>query len=96
MADEIVTKKQQELSGLGFAGVPAIISAAGRRASYRFVEFFTANIRNANTRVSYGRAVRDFCDWCEGRGLRLEDLNSVTVAGYVELLGRPIEKHGRG
>jgi len=52
MADEIIIRKQQELGGLGFAGLPTIISAAGERASFRFIEFFTANIRNPNTRVS--------------------------------------------
>ena len=88
MADEISTKKQHELGDLGFAGLPAIISAAGKRASFRFIEFFTANIRNPNTRVSYGRAVREFCQWCEDRGLQLEDLNPVIVAGYIELLGQ--------
>jgi len=96
VAGETVTKKQHELGCLGFAGVPTIISAAGERASFRFVEFFTANIRNENTRVSYGRALRDFCNWCEDRGLRLEDLNPVIVAGYIELLGQPVEKNGRG
>jgi site-specific recombinase XerD len=84
------------LTGLGFAGLPAFISAAGERASFRFIEFFTANIRNANTRVSYGRAVREFCEWCEDRGLRLETLNPVLVAGYIELLGRPVVNNGRG
>jgi integrase/recombinase XerD len=88
MAGEIITRKQKELAQLGFAGVPAIISAAGERASFRFIEFFTANIRNKNTRVSYGRALRDFCAWCEERGLKLEDLNPVLMAGYIELLDR--------
>jgi len=82
------SRKQDQLDRLGFAGAPALISAAGERASFRFVEFFTANIRNANTRTAYGRAVREFCDWCEYRGLRLGALNPVIVAGYVELLGR--------
>src|SRR3954452_18675126 len=91
VADEISTKKQHELGGLGFGGLPAIISAAGKRASFRFIEFFTANIRNPNTRVSYGRAVREFCAWCEDRGLPLHDLNPVIVAGYIELLGKPVE-----
>lgn len=94
--DEISTKKQHELGDLGFAGLPTIISAAGKRASFRFIEFFTANIRNPNTRLSYGRAVREFCQWCEDRGLQLEALNPVIVAGYVELLGKPVEKQGRG
>src|SRR5450432_1038666 len=96
MGSEILTRKEQKLTGLGFAGLPAIISAAGERASFRFIEFFTANIRNPNTRVSYGRAVREFCAWCEDRGFELQDLNPVIVAGYVELLGKPVEKHGRG
>jgi integrase/recombinase XerD len=96
VADEISTKKQHELSDLGFAGLPAIVSAAGRKASFRFIEFFTANIRNPNTRVSYGRAVREFCQWCEDQGFGLEDLNPVLVAGYIELLGKPVNKNGRG
>ncbi len=89
MAGEISTTKQYELGNLGFAGVPKMVSAAGKKASFRFIEFFTANIRNPNTRVSYGRAVREFCQWCEDRGLQLEDLNPVLVAAYVELLGKP-------
>jgi hypothetical protein len=29
---------------------PALVAAVGDRASYRFFEFFTANIRNPHTR----------------------------------------------
>jgi integrase/recombinase XerD len=29
---------------------PALVAAAGERASYRFFEFFTGQIRNPNTR----------------------------------------------
>ena len=86
MSTGILGRAKHQLTGLGFPGLPTIISAAGERASFRFIEFFTANIRNENTRVSYGRAVREFCAWCEDRGLRLETLNPVIVAGYVELL----------
>ncbi len=43
--------------------VPALI-AAGDRASYRFLEFFAANIRNPHTRQAYSRAVTDFLAWC--------------------------------
>lgn len=49
MDGEIIIRKQQELGQLGFVGVPAITSAAGDRASFRFIEFITANIRNQNT-----------------------------------------------
>ena len=102
MADGIIIRKQQEPGSLGFAGLPTIILAAVERASLRFIEFFTANIRNCNTRVSYGRAVGEFCQWAEDHGFQLETLNSVIFAGYIELLGQPVEKngshpsHGRG
>ena len=40
--------------------LPALIAAAGDRASNRFIEFFTAQIRNPHTRRAYGRAVSEF------------------------------------
>ena len=43
--------------------LPRLITAAGDDASRRFVEFFTANIRNPNTREAYARAVGRFSDW---------------------------------
>jgi hypothetical protein len=42
---------------------PALIAAVGERASYRFFEFFTANIRNPHTRRAYARAAVEFFDW---------------------------------
>jgi hypothetical protein len=51
--------------------LPAIIASEGQRASRRFLEFFTANIRNPNTRLSYVRAISPFLAWCEERGLEL-------------------------
>ena len=54
------------------------------RAGERFIEFFTANIRNKNTRLAYARAVYQFFDWCDGRGLRLQDLKPTHIAGYIE------------
>jgi len=35
--------------------LPALIDRAGERAAWRFVEFFTVNIRNKNTRAAYGQ-----------------------------------------
>lgn len=32
--------------------LPALIAGAGDRAAWRFVEFFTVNIRNPNTRAA--------------------------------------------
>ena len=39
--------------------VPALIADLGEPASWRYVEFFTANIRNPNTRRENGEAVRE-------------------------------------
>jgi hypothetical protein len=36
----------------GLETLPAIIRAQGERASRRFIEFFTATIRNCNTRMA--------------------------------------------
>jgi site-specific recombinase XerD len=68
--------------------VPAVVAGAGEHASKRFVEFFTANIRNPNTRAAYARSVGAFFLWLEERGIRLEDVEPIVVAAYVEELGR--------
>jgi integrase/recombinase XerD len=67
--------------------VPAVIAAAGTRASRRFVEFFTANIQNSNTREAYARAINAFLVWCEDEAhTELDMLEPVMVAAYVEKL----------
>ncbi len=66
---------------------PALIAAGGERASYRFLEFFTANIRNPHTRRAYARAAVEFFDWLEARGVtHITAVESVHVAAYVEQL----------
>ncbi len=40
--------------------LPALIAGAGERAAWRFLEFFTVNIRNKNTRAAYGEAAGAF------------------------------------
>lgn len=64
--------------------LPAIITRDGERTSKRFVEFFTANIRNPNTRLAYARAVAQFLAWCEQRGASLHQIEPVIVAAYIE------------
>jgi hypothetical protein len=56
-----------QLAPIATNRAPALIAAAGERASYRFFEFFTANIRNPNTRRAYARAAVEFFDWLEAR-----------------------------
>ena len=64
--------------------LPVLIAEAGDHAAKRFLEFFTANIRNKNTRAAYAQAVGQFLRWCEARGLTLRDIEPMTVAAYVE------------
>ncbi len=64
--------------------VPAVIAEAGERASRRFLEFFTANIRNSNTRQAYYHAVRLFLDWCDTHHIGLKQVEPMIVAAYVE------------
>ena len=69
--------------------LPALIVGAGERAAWRFLEFFTVNIRNPNTRAAYGQAAGSFLRWCEGRSItRIEDVQPVHVAAYIEELGK--------
>ena len=74
---------------------PALVAAAGARASYRFLEFFTAQIRNPHTRRAYARAAAEFFDWLEAKGVtQLTTIESVHVATYAlaaALLGDAIE-----
>ena len=67
--------------------VPALIVDLGERASWRYVEFFTANIRNPNTRRAYARACASFLAWCEERGLTaLTGIRPHDVGAWVEVL----------
>jgi hypothetical protein len=59
--------------------------AAGERASERTVEFFTANIRNPNTREAYSRAIGFFFTWIEDKGFRdIRLVKPMHVAAWVE------------
>jgi integrase/recombinase XerD len=80
---EIPAKK--EITRAGFETLPEIIQRAGEKASWRFIEFFTAQIRNKNMRQAYARAVRDFFIWCEARGvLDLSAVKPFLIAAYIE------------
>ena len=61
-------------------------------AGRRFWEFFTANIRNVNTRRAYFTAVSRFSTWCESRKLELGHVQPIHVAAYIEVLGQKLSK----
>jgi integrase/recombinase XerD len=79
MSTAIVIRPQGEL-----LTVPAIVADAGDHAARRFLEFFTANIGNSNTRAAYARAVAAFLRWCEQRRLALRDIEPIAIAAYFQ------------
>ena len=63
------------------AQLPTLITASGDRASWRFMEFFTAAIRTPNTRRAYARDVRGFLAWCTDTGIAsIVRVNTMHVA----------------
>src|SRR4051812_26191604 len=70
-----------QLVTLATSNAPVLINAAGDRAAYRFLEFFTAQIRNPHTRRAYVRAVGAFCAWLEAHGVpSIAAVGSIHVA----------------
>lgn len=68
------------------AALPSLVSAAGERAGVRFLEFFTANIRNPNTRRAYARAASEFLTWCTEVGVSsLAAVAPLHVSTWIEL-----------
>jgi site-specific recombinase XerD len=66
--------------------MPALIAAAGEKARIRFLEFFSANIRNPHTRRAYARAAGEFLVWCEGAGVSsIAAVQPVHVATWIEV-----------
>jgi site-specific recombinase XerD len=87
MAQALAPIGGRELARAGFSRLPFLIEREGPKASWRFVEFFTANIRNKNTRAAYARALGQFFQWCDGRRIReLEQLRPVIISIYIEEL----------
>ena len=87
MATEIIPfKEPRALAGLA-AKLPAVF-LPDEKAAERFFGFFTAHIRNRNTRRAYYKAACRFADWCESRGLLdLAHMKPPHVAVYIEWLG---------
>lgn len=64
--------------------VPSLIADAGETAARRYLEFFAVTIRNRNTRAAYSRACERFYAWCSDQRLRLESIEPMHVAAYIE------------
>src|SRR5579863_1609480 len=85
MSSDLVPFPPRDLARAGLENLPAIIGRAGETASWRFIEFFTATIRNRNTRAAYAQAVTQFFAWCEKhRVYSLQEIKPVVIAAYIE------------
>jgi hypothetical protein len=68
----VVCRMVEEAAVNEFAPLPSRAlpsSPAPARAPYRFLEFFTAQIRNPHARRAYARAAMEFFDWLETKGV---------------------------
>jgi len=87
MTQEIVVRSSTGIDAPHAESVPTIIYSTGEPGLKRFVEFFTVNIRNVNTRRVYHRNNCQFLDWCTERGIdELGLIQPVHVAAYIEEL----------
>ena len=92
MADETNLPAKLEPGALMPASpdlVPALIADAGENATWRYIDFFTANIRNPNTRRAYARACATFFAWCDERGRTLATVRPFDVRATWKLASRP-------
>ena len=63
-----------------------VLFTVSEKAAKGFIDFFTATIRNRNTRRAYFNAAELFSEWCRSRGLDLARLQTFHVSSYVEEL----------
>ena len=87
----IIISKTGILSTAGTDLTLPAFFATDHKTAKRVIEFFTANIRNPNTRKAYSKAAGDFAAWCEHRGLdHLRSVQPIHVAAYIEELQQRI------
>jgi integrase/recombinase XerD len=85
--ERLPVPSRRELTRAGFDQLPAAIVRAGDHARWRFVEFFTSNIRNKNTRAAYAQAIGQFFAWSEQRGVyELHGVRPIVISSYIEEL----------
>jgi site-specific recombinase XerD len=89
-AEIIPYKEPRALAGLA-AKLPALFLPDEKTAK-RFFGFFTANIRNPNTRRAYYKAACRFSEWCGSRELPLTRIEAFHVGLYIEELQGELAK----
>ena len=71
MTQDLIATPSSPLASLPKAMVPSLFADAGEDVARRYIEFFTAELRNSNTRAAYAQAVRQFTAWIEGMAYSL-------------------------
>src|ERR1700737_4257336 len=66
------------------AWIPELIASAGPEVTETYIAFFTATIRNRNTRQAYASACWQFFNWCAAHGLELTSVRPFHVAAWIE------------
>jgi hypothetical protein len=64
--------------------LPRLVVEGPGSAALSYIEFFTANIRNANTRAAYLTAATQFFRWCDNNRLALMAIRPIHVATYID------------
>lgn len=90
--DLVTTSSSRQLADAALRSVPKLFAPTGRAGAERFIEFFTARIQNANTRMAYAQAVAQFSRWCDRKRLNLTELSPFVIAAYIEELGKKKSK----
>ena len=89
MTHQLISKPHQMASG-ALISFPAMLTRDVATAE-RVLNFFTANIRNPNTRKAYAQAVTAFATWGEKHGLAdLANVRPVHIATYIEELANEL------
>jgi len=75
--------------------LPAILTSCDD-AITRFIEHFTAHIRNPHTRRAYLRNAKDFLRWCEARGIGFAQTGKACDSSglHRDPSEKPLETHG--
>jgi hypothetical protein len=76
---------------------PPALFLPDTKAAERFFDFFTANIRNKNTRRAYYKAACRFSQWCAGRGTARPGARQALARGGLrrEFVSGAGEAHGQ-
>ena len=95
--DSSGTRVVTQLVTIAADRVPALVAAAGDRVTYRFLEFFTAQIRNPNTRRAYLQAVGPFLTQLEAQGVAsIAAASSLHVPADIDHPGRSEQSASNG